>query len=265
MLKPTLVLALLSLSTCESLRAQETKETWMVAGEQREAWIFPARQRAEGSLAPVVFAFHGHGGTARSAAKNFRIHDLWPEAVVVYPQGLPTKTRRDPQGQRPGWQPRAGDYGDRDLQFVDDLWRSIKEKHHGDPRRVFAIGHSNGGGFTYLLWLKRAELFAAFAPSAAGGMPVSPPADLPPRPVLHIAGKRDPIVEFARQQSTIDAVKKWNGCEEPGQPWATGCTFYPSTKNAPVVTFIHDGDHQYPAAAPTWIVKFFREVGSPQP
>jgi polyhydroxybutyrate depolymerase len=57
----------------------------------------------------------------------------------------------------------------------------------------------------------------------------------------------------------VAAVKAFNGCDEGGQEWAKGCTFYPSAKNAPVVTFIHPGTHQYPAEGPPLIVKFFKE------
>ena len=30
-----------------------------------------------------------------------------------------------------------------------------------DEKRVYATGHSNGGGFTYLLWTCRPDAFAA--------------------------------------------------------------------------------------------------------
>ena len=32
---------------------------------------------------PVVFAFHGHGGTMRQASRSFPIHELWPQAIVM--------------------------------------------------------------------------------------------------------------------------------------------------------------------------------------
>lgn len=240
-------------------RERAAKHTWTVAGESREAWIVPPRKPTEGG-SPVVFAFHGHGGNVRNAARNFRMHEVWPEAIVVYPQGLPTKTRRDPEGARPGWQPQGGANGDRDLQFVDAMWKTIQEKFQPDAQRVFAMGHSNGGGFTYLLWLKRPTMFAAFAPVAAGtATPI--PSEVPPRPLIHLAGTRDQIVEFARQKATIAGVKQHNGCAEPGEPWGEGCTYFSSTKGAPVVTYIHDGGHQYPEAGSALIAKFFQEVG----
>src|SRR5512146_2783181 len=52
--------------------------------------------------APVVFVFHGHGGTARNAVRTFAINQRWPEAISVYMQGLNTPGRlTDPEGNRP--------------------------------------------------------------------------------------------------------------------------------------------------------------------
>lgn len=74
-----------------------------------------------------------------------------------------------------------------------------------------------------------------------------------------MAGEKDTLVTFASQERTLEGVRKINGCEEAGRAWATGCTLYPSPKGAPVVTFIHPGDHRYPREAPPLIVKFFKE------
>ena len=50
-----------------------------------------------------------------------------------------------------------------------------------------------------------------------------------------------------------------NGCEEQGKEWDKGCTLYPSSKDAPLVTFIHPGGHKYSDEAPALVVKFFKE------
>src|SRR5262245_9169619 len=66
--------------------------SWKIDDVERQAWIhLPSRKK--GGLAPVVFAFHGHGGSARGAAEMFRFQDEWPEALVVYMEGLPTPGR----------------------------------------------------------------------------------------------------------------------------------------------------------------------------
>ncbi len=227
---------------------------WTVDGVKRHALVFtPTKPSAH---PPLVFAFHGHGGSAKDSAEHFHIQHDWPEAVVVYMQGLHTKSRTDPEGKQSGWQGRVGDEGDRDLKFFDAVLAAMKEKHHIDEKRVYAHGHSAGGYFTYLLARARPDVWAAIAPSAAAP---TVHKDFPPVPVFHAAGEKDTTVAFDRQKVTIEAVKAANGCDPAGAAWAKGCTLYASSKGAPVVTFIHNGTHAYPRQAPALIVKFFRE------
>lgn len=230
--------------------------TWTVDGVRREALVLAPSGT---NLAPVIFAFHGHGGTARNAARTFRLQALWPEAVVVYMQGLSTPGITDPEGKKPGWQKSKGDQGDRDLKFFDTVFETVKKKYTINEKQVFVMGHSNGGGFTYLLWAERGDRFAALAPSSAPGRDV---ARSTPKPVFHLAGEKDPIAPFAAQQRTMAAVRTTNGCASTGTLWGRYCTLYPSTKNAPVVTCIHPNGHEFPAAAPALMVRFFKEVAT---
>jgi polyhydroxybutyrate depolymerase len=238
---------------------------WTIEGVQRQALVFAppsAKDRTADTpqpaeLLPLVFAFHGHGGNMQTAARSFALHRHWPEALVVYMQGLPTPTRADPQGKRNGWQRMQGDQGDRDLKFFDAVLERMKKEYRADPGRLYATGHSNGGYFTYLLWSARPDTFAAVAPSAAGGARVH--SGFRPCPCLHIAGRNDELVPFENQQRNMDAVRSINGCVEQGRAWAEGCLIYDSDKGAPFVSFIHPGGHKYPSEAPELIVKFFKE------
>ena len=192
-----------------------------------------------------------------NAARTFRIQELWPEAIVVYMQGLKTPGQlTDPEGKRNGWQGTTGDQGDRDLKFFDVVLDSLKTDFKVDTKRVYSTGHSNGGGFTYLLWAERGDQFAAFAPSAAAYRNFT---KLKPKPALHIAGKNDPLVKFTWQELMMNAVRKINQCDN-GQPWedVVNCTIYPSPIGTPLITCIHPGTHQFPIEAPQLIVKFFK-------
>lgn len=238
--------------------AEPTRMEWTVAGSKREADMF-APSQPDKLPAPLVFGFHGHGGNMRNAARSYRIHELWPEAIVVYMQGLNTPGRlTDPEGKKTGWQSTVGDQEDRDLKFFDAVFATIKEKYRVDTDRVYATGHSNGGGFTYLLWSARGEEFAAMAPSAA--VAARSFSRLKPKPVLHIAGENDELVKFTWQQATISRLKELNQCGD-GKPWQdiTHCTLYPSKSSNPLVTLIHPGNHSYPQEAPAQIVRFFKE------
>ena len=263
--------------TWSSGRAAEdaVRREWKVEGVQRQALVyFPA---AKTPPRPVVFAFHGHGGTMRGAASTFAYQKHWPDAIIVYMQGLNTPgVLTDLQGKKPGWQHMLGDQDDRDLKFFDAVLESLKTDHEVDESRIYATGHSNGGGFTYLLWATRGEVFAAVAPCATATLIGDPPDDLPaavapriqkarktmeniqPKPVLHMAGENDRLVRFTWQQRTIDGLRKLNGCSE-GKPWGEHCTLYPSQSGTPVVTYIHPGGHEMPRDVPPVIVKFFQE------
>lgn len=249
-------IALGDVLAAESLIQRE----WTVDGGRRQALVHVPAQ-ATTNPAPVVFVFHGHGGTRHHAARTFAIHTHWPEAIVVYPQGLNTPGQlTDPEGKRSGWQRRLGDQDNRDLKFFDAMGASLKQEYRVDARRLYATGHSNGGAFAYLLWVARGEQFAALAPSGAAALRVLP--QLKPKPVLHIAGENDPLVKLAWQQPMINALRRLNHCGE-GQPQPDGTTVYPSPLGAPVMTFIHPGGHEFPRAAPALIVKFFKAHALP--
>ena len=159
---------------------------------------------------------------------------------------------------------------------------TLKTDYKVDAKRIYATGHSNGGGFTYLLWGTRGDVFAAVAPCAAaalignGAAPASMPTALArqieasresmknvkPKPVFHMAGENDPLVRFEWQNRTIEAIRKLNGCGK-GKPLGGYCTLYPSKSGTPVVTYIHPGGHQLPDDVPPLIVKFFKQHAQP--
>jgi polyhydroxybutyrate depolymerase len=206
---------------------------------------------------PIVFVFHGHGGSAENAVHSFGMNREWPEVISVYMQGLPTPGQlTDPEGFRAGWQAAVGDQGDRDLKFFDAVLARLKADYSVDAKQIYCTGHSNGGGFTYLLWLARPTVFAAVAPSAAAAKYAH---QLLPKPAMIMGGQDDPLVKFAWQKLTMDAVRKVNGCSATGESWDKQCTLYPSTDGTPLVTFIYSGGHTFNSAAPALIVKFFRE------
>lgn len=213
---------------------------------------------AQQQPAPVVFVFHGHGGSAAMVASSFNLHKLWPEAIVIYLQGLNTPSQLDPAGRKAGWQTRQGDQENRDLHLFDAVLADLGRKYRVDSRHVFATGHSNGGFFTYLLWQARSRSLAAVAPSAAttGRIGLEP---LPPKPAMHLAGTQDQIVNFAAQQATMEQVKYSDHCDAAGVPWAPGCTLYPSHSGTPFIALIHSGSHTFPSSAPPLIVRFFKE------
>ena len=258
------LVALLAALTCarvvdaQRLVAGLAERTWKIGDLERRALVHvpkPADVPAAG--APLVYVFHGHGGNPRNVARSFAIHELWPEAIVVYPEGLPTKSILvDPEGKKPGWQMTEGLEGDRDLAFFDAMDASLSKELKVDRSRVYVTGHSNGGGFTYLLWQTRHERLAAVAPSAAG---IRNARNLKPLPAMHLAGEKDTLVRFDLQQLVMRAIRTANQCVEEGKPYAALATIYESPIGAPVVSYIHPGGHEFVRDSAKLNVRFFKE------
>lgn len=258
MMRP-LSFTMLALLLATAARAGEPalqRREWKIGETTREALIYAPPSAAE-KPAPVVFTFHGHGGTMGYVAKGWAIHRRWPEAICVYMQGLPTPGKlTDPEGKKPGWQSAVGKQGDRDFQFFDAVLASLRKDFKLDDKRLYVTGHSNGGHFTYLLWATRGELFAAFAPSGAAAPTLL--KELKPKPCLHIAGEKDPLVKFEWQKATIDAVRKLNGCDAEGQPDGK-LLVYPSRSRTPLATYLYPGGHTPPTDTPDVVVAFFKQ------
>lgn len=237
------------------------RQTWTIEGVERSALVASPKTRAvTESPIPFVLVFHGHGGTSANAARTFRIHEAWPDALVVYPQGVPTVGQvTDPQGRLPGWQHRPGGEDDRDLKFVDAMFAWATEKHRIEPARTFAAGHSNGGSMVYTLWAARGDRFAAFAPSSSVFR-----ADViisaRPKPVFIVAGRQDALVPFTAQERSLQGVLRLNQAGRSGEVWSGGTLRHASAIGADVVTYIHPGGHPMPPDAGSLMVRFFKSV-----
>jgi polyhydroxybutyrate depolymerase len=226
-----------------------------VDGVEREALLFPPATETAGTV-PVVFLFHGHGGTGAGFAGKFDLHAHWPEALIIAPQGLPTRTRNDPKGRRSGWFARLSDDVNRDLRFFDELLARVRSEY--DVSQIYASGHSNGGNFAYFVAAARPGVFAAIAPSGAASRAVQ---RLEPLPVLHIAGKNDELVPIEAQQQLIAARQERNACSRTDETFGSACDYCASDNGTPVIACIHDGGHTFtPELVPT-VTKFFRTTG----
>jgi len=240
---------LVFLSSLCSLSAENLR--LLVEGVERSAQVvMPAKPQG----APLVFVFHGHGGTARHAQLSFHLEQLWPEAIVVYPQGLPTKGQlTDPEGKKSGWQGKLHSEGDRDLKFFLAM---LDHFSRYSPAKTYATGHSNGGGFSYLLLAVHPDKLSAIASSSA--VCVADFHLLTPKPIMHLAGTEDPLVKWNWQRLMIERLKKLNGCAGPGQVVDAEHSVFPGAGGNDLETFVYKGGHTFHAKGPEKIVEFFR-------
>jgi polyhydroxybutyrate depolymerase len=230
------------------IQKQEVR-SFELEGVKREALVYLPSVKTEHP--PLVFGFHGHGGNMYNAARSFQMHELWPEAVVVYMQGLPTPgALTDPKGEKNGWQSKAEDIENRDLKFFDVVYDRAVKEFQVNTQRVYAMGHSNGGAFTYLLWATRANKFAAFGPSGAVASVYR--GQLVPKPAFIVSGEQDQLVRPIAQQFGIRYVKSLNGVEGDVKMGTV------KGSKADLGLYIHPGNHTYPREANKLMVEFFK-------
>jgi polyhydroxybutyrate depolymerase len=254
------VVAASSLTVWAQQPASLARQAWTVDGVSRSAMVASPSAPVPSAGSPLVLIFHGHGGTSQHSARTYAIHKSWPEAVVIYAQGLPTVgLKTDPQGLKPGWQHAPGSNGDRDLKYVDAMLGWARSRFRIDPARIYAGGHSNGGTMTYVLWVARPDVFAAFAPSGSV-FRRDLMSSAKPKPALVIAGEKDELVPFQAQRSSLDATLRLNQASVTGESWSgRHIKLHRSSTRADVVAYIYPGDHTMPADAGEMMVKFFKE------
>ncbi len=148
---------------------------------------------------PVVFAFHGGGGSMNlQADTNYDVVGKSDRAgfIAVFPNGY----SRLPSGMLATWNAgnccaRARDSNVDDVGFVRAIIKRLPRQVNVNARQIFATGMSNGGMFSHRLACEMADTFRAIAPVAGtdGTLSCTP---VKPISVLHIHARNDAHVLF---------------------------------------------------------------------
>jgi polyhydroxybutyrate depolymerase len=216
--------------------------------------VFPGSAKP----APVVFVFHGHGGSAATAQRRFAVDKLWPDAIVVYPQGLAGhKGETDPTGVKSGWQNIEGEAGDRDIHFFDAVLAQLRATGRVDDQRISVMGHSNGAAFAALLWHERGADLAAIATMSSQPRPLDIATD-PARSMFMSMGRTDPIVPFANQQRAIRPAERRLGIDPSKSSVSGDLRVEHGRENTELDIYQYAGGHEPPAAVPGLIVAFLQ-------
>ncbi len=232
------------------------QKTIAVQGIDRSGYVCTPSVATAGPV-PTVLAFHGRDSNGKSMADATRIHEAWPEALVVYLDGLTGNPGpNDPTGSKPGWQIDPGDLGDRDVAFADATLDAAIQYFNADPKRVFAVGHSNGARMVGILWSLRPQRFKALAFSAAQADTLIDTAE--PRSVFMGMGLADDVVPFASQRPSIQYAATRFGIPCAGSTEAAGITLVRNNNGIELMPYIHSGGHVWPAEQTALIVAFFK-------
>jgi polyhydroxybutyrate depolymerase len=231
-------------------------ESYLVRGVERAAVVVVPK--ALSHPVPLVFVFHGHGGSGPNIERRFDIEGLWPDAIVAYPDGLVGhKGITDPAGVETGWQTQLGESGDRDIAFYDAMLGALRSNLPVDGDRIYLMGHSNGSAFVSLLLNQRGGAIAATA-----NMSSQPSARLldgdPVRSMFMSMGKSDPIVPYANQQRSIPLAEHKLGVDPNAATVNGDLRSEKGRGNIELETYIYAGGHEPPPEVPRLVVEFFQ-------
>ncbi len=242
--------------------AAASERTISVGGEQRSYSLYVPSALAQ--PAPLVFVFHGGGGSAEkfmNQSQMTRIADR-EHFIAVFPQGV-GRSKGGSWNVGGGYSPSNAD----DVGFVRAILADMNRSFAIDPKRIYATGMSMGAIFSYRLACEMSDTFAAIAPVSgtmveAGCSPGAPVA------VFHVHGTRDENIPFGGGSGAMtgagrswpsarDGLEKWAGIDRCAPPIEsrkdgadTTCSFYDHCQATVVLCLVKGGGHAWPGSAP---------------
>jgi polyhydroxybutyrate depolymerase len=222
--------------TCPSpaLKAGDTNKTVQVGSTSR-SYVLHVPASYDGSKAvPLVVDFHAIPGTgAGERASSPYPTQTDPEgAIMAFPSGL-----NGPLGAAWNVGPCCVDKGIDDVAFARALVGQVETIACIDPKRVYAVGFSMGGGMAYYLACRAADVFAAVAPAAFDLMQEELVDCKPPRAITVISfrGTADMVVPYGGGYSaTVPGMAvNFLGAQGTFKKWAEidQCTDSPSAED----------------------------------
>ena len=138
-----------------------------------------------------------------------------PYRMVVAPRPAATTGTGSGAGGAPGGgaeqpaqtPPTAQDFerAEQDVLFVTSL---VAQEYNADPRRIYLMGNSSGGGAVWAYAAKYPQRWAAISPSAAPLEDASFPYQrLRKVPVLVVHGDKDTVMVFDASKAMVDHAK----------------------------------------------------------
>jgi polyhydroxybutyrate depolymerase len=168
---------------------------------------------------PLIFRFHGHGGTGLSGGLDIE-RSAGASAIIVAADGL-----------HEGWS-EASEAND--LALFDALYGALSARYCVDLRRVYAYGFSMGGGFVNLLSCLRADKLRASAAIAAVERKKRRCPGVLAAWLMH--DREDPTVPLREGQRTREHMRARNHCGAQATRLTNGCLRYEGcAPEAPVI------------------------------
>ena len=179
---------------------------------------------------PLVMVLHGFGADGFVETAYLQLFDFVDEKqfVLIYPDG----TLNDQDQRFWNGTPACCDFNDSvdDVGYLSGLIEEAEQTYNIDPKRVYLIGHSNGGFMSFRMACEASELITAIVSLA--GSTFDDPADCAPATapvsVLAIHGTADATIPYDGRPNlypgaveTTERAATAGGCDV-GSPTAEG-------------------------------------------
>ncbi|WP_240376821.1 alpha/beta hydrolase family esterase [Bacillus piscicola] len=177
-----------------------TKDTIVVAGQERSYVYYIPSDYDEKTPLPLLFSFHGATSNAEHHSRLTQFHKLaetekffvlYPESTHVDPANPAAKQWNEGVDGNPAKAANVDDVG-----FIAELLEQWKQKYHVNKNKIFTTGFSNGSGFSLRLAIDLPNTFTGVG-GVAGPLPIvfsNKVENMPP--LVFIMGDADPVIPF---------------------------------------------------------------------
>ena len=153
---------------------------------------------------PVMFGFHGAGGTGTSPAAAQQVRNDW---ATVAATGNFIVVAQASTGSGGGW------LLSNDVAILNDIITDVFSRYNIEQKKVYAWGFSAGGHILHTLALSNSDFFAGYAVNAgvlaASAGTSAPAAAIRKIPVSIYIGTSDSLLTYSQQDKTTFQGAGW--------------------------------------------------------
>jgi polyhydroxybutyrate depolymerase len=217
------------------------------AGWVRAGGLFSVPPSAAGTPLPVVFVFHGAGGSGVEIRDELAIEPAADGgAILVYPNAA------------------AGTWDIRsispDYRMVQRVLRRLSNEYCIDGQKVFLAGFSAGAVFALYVGCNAAPVFRAVGSVAGTVFRFDRSCCTGPISAVLVHGDADSAISLDQGRSTRNYLLAEDGCGTSPVPDSPECVTYPGCAAGRAVDWCeHPGDHVVPSWAGAELWRFFAQ------
>jgi polyhydroxybutyrate depolymerase len=217
------------------------------AGWVRAGGLLSVPPSAGGAPLPVVFLFHGAGGSGAHVRENLTIEAAADGgAIFVYPNAAAGT-----------WDLRSFSP---DYRMVQSVLGRLSNEYCIDGQKIFIAGYSAGAVFALFVGCNAAPTFRALASIAGTDSRFDRRCCTGPISAVLVHGDTDNAIPVGLGRVARDNILAEDGCGNSPVPDSPHCVTYPGCAAGRAVDWCeHPGEHEIPLWAGAEMWRFFTQ------